>query len=472
MRTLCLIATLWALASTANAAPRRLTLAQAVELALQSDPTLAQAQLQRDRSAVQALRAQLDRVSLKVDGSLQTLFNKANIGGPSLYRCDVGGAAVGASPEQCALFGGVSSLASQQQPENSFGMVNLEATLNVPIFAGFGVESNVRRANKVELASLAEVHQARKDVALAVMRAYWQLRRLGLLLEVQQRSVERLVEAEAVVRGRVGSGLAAPIDHNRAALRRLQATAAIAELTGQEREAAVQLAVALHVSDEVVLADEPNVPEAAPPPLQRLLSEARERRPELNSAQLQLEAQQQSVKIAMSNYYPQLRGFGSFALTNNPFNYVTGARMPRDTLNPFDGVSGNVTVGLLLSINLFDTLNTWTATKDARFEEHRRAQELSRQTRIVDADVRLAHTRLQQLYHRRAPLLEALEVARDNLTILEARYTNGEALVIEYLEGQNDLITAEQQVVDVTAQLQQAWYELEASLGRVVGVDS
>jgi outer membrane protein TolC len=68
-------------------------------------------------------------------------------------------------------------------------------------------------------------------------------------------------------------------------------------------------------------------------------------------------------------------------------------------------------------------------------------------------------------------LAEAREIARDNLAILAARYKNGDALIIEYLDGQNDLLTAEQQVVDVNTQLQQAWLELDASLGRIVGVN-
>jgi outer membrane protein TolC len=70
---------------------------------------------------------------------------------------------------------------------------------------------------------------------------------------------------------------------------------------------------------------------------------------------------------------------------------------------------------------------------------------------------------------RRAPLISAREVARDNLSILEARYKNGDALVIEFLDAQNDLTTAEQQLADATAQLYLSWLELEASLGKVLG---
>src|SRR4051812_41912008 len=80
MRKILLATLLCVAASTAEAAPpRQLTLREAVDLAFKSDPTLSEAHIQRDRSHWQYLRAELDRFSLKVDGSVQELFNKSNI---------------------------------------------------------------------------------------------------------------------------------------------------------------------------------------------------------------------------------------------------------------------------------------------------------------------------------------------------------------------------------------------------------
>jgi len=468
MRRLAVAALLCAASTHAQAATRELTLAQAVELAFKTDPTLAESKIQRERSKWITLRAQLDRVSLKIDGNVQELWQKTNIGGPAAYTCAIGAVTFPANPSDCSAMGGVSTQVSDNQGVGTF---NLQAQLNVPIFAGFRVQSNVDRAKRLEDASVVGIRQARKDTALAVMRAYWSVRRIELLVEVQQRSLERLKEAEAVTDGRVRAGLAPPIDRNRATLRRLQTEASIADLAGQARESAAQLAVALGVDDQLVLLDRPDVPEAAPSPVEELLAEAKGFRPEIATAKLQVAAQHQAVRMAMSNFYPQLNGFGFFQFTNNAFNFVTGARSASDQLNPFSNITGNLTLGVNLSMNFFDTLNTYTAMKDARFEEDRLKEEIRRFARIVDSDVRTAHARILHLYQRRAPLVAALAVAQDNLKILEARYKNGDALVIEYLDGQNDLITAEQQVVDATAQLQQAWLELQASLGRVVGVN-
>jgi outer membrane protein TolC len=78
---------------------------------------------------------------------------------------------------------------------------------------------------------------------------------------------------------------------------------------------------------------------------------------------------------------------------------------------------------------------------------------------------------LIRLYRRRVPLIAARDVAADNLKIVEARYKNGDALIIEYLDAQIDLANAELALADITSQLQLQLYEMQASLGFVVGVD-
>ena len=61
-------------------------------------------------------------------------------------------------------------------------------------------------------------------------------------------------------------------------------------------------------------------------------------------------------------------------------------------------------------------------------------------------------------------------MARDNLTILEARYKNGDALVIEFLDAQIELVNAERQIADVTRSCSWRGIELRGVAGQVVGV--
>ena len=461
-----------ALQATASAeAPRPLTLADAVALAMRVDPIVAEAAIAKDRSKLAVLRAQLDRVSLKIDGSLNEQYSYGNIGGPTAVNCtfsSFGGLTLGLGIDQCARSGGTISVGSVN--DQTLGLFNLKGDLLVPLFAGGRIDATVKRAQRLDDAAQAQIRQSRHDVALATARAYWSVRRLGLLLEVQQSAIARLREAEAVTQARLDAGLAPPIDRNRATLRRLQTEAALADLAGQLREATVTLQVSLGLDDEIVLVDQPTFPDAAPPDVRAMLDDARSGRPELASARLQLQAQRQAVRQVKAGWYPQIGAEVLFQYGNNLFVPGAGFSSLSSSANPFAGLTGELTLGVGMTYNFFDTLHTWTAYKDAQHEERRLAQEERRASRIVESDVRQAHAKVVHLWTQRAPLAAAVDVARDNAAILEARYKNGDALVIEFLDGEVALVDAERALADVTAQLQLAWLELDAALGRTVGV--
>src|SRR5262249_7720417 len=82
MRMMAFIAC--ALLTTPANAARPLPPADAVDLAFRPDPQLAGARIVRDKSRLATLRANLDRISFKVDGTLQEIWNKTNLGGPLL----------------------------------------------------------------------------------------------------------------------------------------------------------------------------------------------------------------------------------------------------------------------------------------------------------------------------------------------------------------------------------------------------
>src|SRR5207237_215652 len=65
-------------------AERRLSLSQAVDLAIAADPLVTESHVQEDRANLGVLRAQLDRFSLKIDAQLTELWAKQNILGPSV----------------------------------------------------------------------------------------------------------------------------------------------------------------------------------------------------------------------------------------------------------------------------------------------------------------------------------------------------------------------------------------------------
>ncbi|HNK44398.1 MAG TPA: TolC family protein [Pseudomonadota bacterium] len=489
-----------ALSSSAIAAPPpaadtvHLSLREAIELGLKADPGVVSAKQSRDRADLAVTRSQLDRFSLRVDAFVNEQYRVSNIAGAAptptcstlapvrsltgsgnlyipLQLLASSGGSLGAPSEADCMASGGAYYAGDSLQSGALGQFSLAANLNVPLFSGFRVTATVERAKLLRDAADASMHQSERQIALDVLRAYWSARRLELQLEVSQQSLARFDEATAAVAARVRNGLAPVIDQNRMESRRQNEVSRRADLDGALLEAKAQLGVLLGVSLASSSLSEPSELPPAPPEsmesVDQLLTQARSQRPELRAAHANLLAQVQAVRIARSTYYPQIGLSGLLQFSNNPYNPLIGARVANSTANPFTNITGSVFLGSTLSLNLFDTLNTYTAVRDAQLEEKRLLAEERRVGRAIEADVRVLHARLLHLYRMREPLLRSRALARDNLSILERRYRSGDVAVLDLIDAATDLVTQEITLANQAATIAQTWGELYLAAGRL-----
>lgn len=468
--------------SSAASAPRRLTLREALELALRNDPAVPSAVAMRERSDVAVLRAQLDRFSLRVDSFLTEQWRASNLGGRapqpycatflpsgrgSLILTDQGDTPSQAECEaQMGQYFQPSTISQSWQ-----GQLNMAANLQVPLFSGFRVTSNVNRARHLRDSSVATVHNTERMVALAALRAYWTVRRLEARQQVSEAAITRYTKSVQVVTARVRAGLAAPGDINRMETRRQSEMANQADLTGSAAEARAQLAVALGLGGTPLVLVEPL--ESLPPPPSRpeevetFFATALRERQDLRAAHLSTLAAADFVRFQLSNYYPQLSLSSLLQFSNNPYDPLVGARSANTTANPFTNITGSIFFGGTLSINLFDTLNTWTGVRDARLEHKRLTVEERRLGRAIESEVRTLHARLLHYYALREPLQRTCDIARDNLEILQQRYRRGDVMILDFIDAQVELLNAELSLTSALTTIAQTWGELYLATGRL-----
>ena len=419
------------------AATRALTLAEATDIALGADPGVARARVGEQRARLLSLRAQLERVHVSVDASVQEIYDR-RLFGPAPPE------GVKAPPSDALL-----------------GLGSVEGRVDVPIFTGFRVTSDIARADLLERAAGLDVTSERRRVAVAVAEAYWSARRLALLEETQRASNERLTESERVVQARVKAGLAAGLDTNRAASRRAQIDVERASLISQRREADVRFASVLGIDDAVVLVDPPPAADAALDDADALVQRALDARPELKAAELRGLAVDEERRAAESAYWPQL-GAGVLAQTgNNPSIPGAGNRAVSSVAIPFADIAGDVQAGVSVSMNLFDTWATEHNVEDAGHRRRLADEDLRALRRAVESDARLAHAKVASLREQRAALAHAREIVADNVRILQGAYERGDVLLTEVLDEQTRLADAERQIVDVDAQQALARVELD-----------
>lgn len=416
--------------SGVGSSTRALTLAEAVDLAVGHDPTIARARVLEDRASLATLRADLDRFSATVDAQLEELW-----------------------------------FASSDGDSIGLGLSSLTARVSVPVFSGFRVESAVARAEHLEAASLHDVEESRRAVAVAVARGYWAVRKLALMREVELRAVERLVSAERTAQARVEAGLVPPIDERRMRARRMSQEAVVASLDGQLAEATTALAVALGVEGSLVPVDAPRVSPLVAVRDEELRTRAHRSRPQLVAALARVEAEREGIVHAESGYYPTLSAYAAADYGNNPALPGAGARAVPSSASPFEGMVADVQLGAVLSINLFDTLRTHTAVEDARYQEQRALREVEQVRRQVDAEVRTARARVQRLIALGRSLEPLAVVAEENVQILQRRYGSGEAQVFEVIDAGLEWVDVERRRTEARAELTLASIELEMSVG-------
>jgi outer membrane protein len=470
-------------AKAAEAQP--LSLREALELALRTDPAISSAMAARDRSNLAVLRAQLDRFSLRIDSFLTEQWRAQNLGGAtppsacatlfpagSLFAPVQLLSPTGESPTQAQC---EAAMGQYLQPDTvssgGLGQFNLSANLQVPIFSGFRVTATVDRARHQRDAASATLRDVHRQVALSALRAYWLVRRVEARQQVSAQAIARYDESVAVVAARVRAGLAPASDINRMETRRQSELVNQADLRGTAAEARAQLAVALGLGGTSLALSESLEVLPAPPAsaeeVESFLDAARRDRPDLRAAHFSTLAAADVIRFQRGNYYPQLSASSLLQFSNNPFNPLIGARSANASANPFTNITGSIFFGGTLSINLFDTLNTWTGVRDAKFEHRRMTEEERRIGRSIESDVRTLHARLLHYYGMREPLLRTREIARDTLDIIERRYKNGDVTILDFIDVQVELLNSEIGLANAASNIAQTWGELYLATGRL-----
>ena len=432
---------LWLLLPASAQAQRRLSLGEAIAIAKSHRSETAQAGIDVERAELGVLRARLERIHLRIDGLASEQLQDINVqltGDTSMNNilCQ-------ASPSSCA------------SESHRYGAT---ADLTVPVWTGFQIEADIARARWLERVTDAQRKGVARSIALDVARAYWGVRRAELLRDVQAEAVRRDQEIEQIVRARVGSGIAPQVDFNRAHVQTLTAQGQLELLSGQVAEAQAQLAAVLQIDDAILLVEDPAAHAPLVPPLAQVVEQARSDRPELVAAQANVVAQAEAVRSARGSYWPQLQLFAHADVANA--NALFSA-LPQEEL------FANFAAGVRLNWNFFDTFTTWATVRDAEYQRARLEEDRQRARFQIDADVKGAHARLSRSVLQRALLEEAGRVARDNLEIIRKRYEAGDALVIELLDAQVQLLGAESNRVDNAVTIAQSEAELLAAEGRL-----
>jgi outer membrane protein len=363
---------------------------------------------------------------------------------------------------------------------------NFRLSLQQHLLQGFGVALNKRNIyianNNRNISTQAFRNQVISTVS-QIQNIYWDLVNAYEDVKVKQRSLSLAEKTESDNRKQVEIGTLAPIEIVRAdsevSTRRQDLI--ISQTNLQLQQALIKNALTRNLSDPllatipVIPTDTMVLPKEEPiTPVQDLVKQAIDRRPDLEQSRIDLVNRDISKKAAKNSLLPAVDLFGFYGASalggdQNPLagcttNCFTTTGFGNTFGSLFDSSAPDKGVGLSINIPI---RNRSAQADQIRSElEFRQAQlRYLQQQNQVGIDVRNAQFALQQNRARVDAAVSGRQLAQESLDAEQKKYTLGASTNILVLQAQRDLAVAESNVVAAMS----AYEKSRVALDQVTG---
>lgn len=332
---------------------------------------------------------------------------------------------------------------------------NFTPTISIvqPIWAGGRISRRQEAAElAVEAAGLQQV-RTRQQVVFDTVEAY-----SGAVLALRYLAVahEALATAEAHVtlaENMRQAGLVVDSDVLQARVRASEAREAVVRARSglAVAKTALNFVIGRDLSAAVALPDDLDETDVAQESLDTLVERALATRPDLRATTTQEQAAGKNIEAERANYMPEV-AFSGFAESNS------------DSM--FGHQSGNWGFLFGANVTIFDG-SARSATLDQGMAQKRQIQQQALLLgRTIALQVTQAFYDVQAAAERIVQAQTAIELARENLRIVENRYREGMSTSVELLDAQTVLTTAQTRVVAARRDLMLGGAALDLAVGR------
>ncbi|HEX6645424.1 MAG TPA: TolC family protein [Gemmatimonadales bacterium] len=405
----------------------RVTLAEAIRLAEQVQPSVVQAQVAVENADARLRTAKAQYLpSLYFNGNTNRSFS----GVPSRVDPNTG-LAVGSTS----------------------GSVSMSLSSSVDLFTGFRRGADTRAARASGEAADASLVDARYQQALTTTGQFFEALSARQLLAVRAASVRRAEEQLKVSINKLAAGSATRSDSLRsrvtlgnAQLQLIQAQSALAS-------AEANLARLIGRTGRVAASDDPSFNER-PPAIDTaaVRSEAEARSPQLQAALASAEAADASYRASRAAYWPTLSLSGNLGFSGS-------SSRDYDLYN-----NRSVSLGLSWPLfNRFQREQTIETQRNALLVAEAQAGEAARR---VSADITAQIAQLEAAAARITITQVSVLAAQEDLRVQQERYRLGASTIVDVLTSQEALDQAEVDAVNARFDYLRARAEIEAIIGR------
>jgi len=303
--------------------------------------------------------------------------------------------------------------------------------------------------------AVAELEVARRGLLSTVVTSYYTLAASESKLATAQHALDEANSFVTLTQQREDARESAHADVLKAQLQQQQRVRDLADARLAATKAHLELGILLYPDPrtpfQTAVSAPPLLPERA-----EVEAAAGKNNAELRSAMASLKASEAGIKSARAAYLPDLA-----------LNYTYGIDAPQFAVNGPDGTRNlGYSASATLDLPLWDWLATEHKVKQSQIRRDAAKVALSAAQRRLIADLAEFYDEAAAARDQLGSLDASAATARESLRLTRLRYESGEGTVLEVVDAQSSLITAENARADGVVRYETALANLQTLTGR------
>ena len=312
---------------------------------------------------------------------------------------------------------------------------SMSLSTTVPLFTGLELPNQYALAKLNFKAAVADLERAKEDISINVASAYLLALLDKELHQVALGQVELSREQLARLTRLAELGKASPAEVAEAKARVAQDEMNAVQADNNYRLALLDLSqlIELETPEGLALprpAAMSDLPVLTPP--DEVYQTALTAKAAVRAAQYRLEGSKHSIRIAQSNYYPQLSLNGSLGTNYYSTLERSFSRQMRDNFSKY--------VGFNLSVPVFNRFSTRNRVRVARLQQEEYALQLDNVKKALYKEIQQAWYTALASESKYTSSRTAAEAGKEAFRLMSEKYDNGKATAVEYNEAKQNLM--------------------------------
>jgi outer membrane protein len=316
---------------------------------------------------------------------------------------------------------------------------------------------NIKEKNASKNWAKSSYQLTRDELVLSVKRAYFDVLKAKMLLEIQKEALKRADEQLKIAETRYELGAASYSDVLKAKVQYGDVELGLisAENTVKLAKSTLNSWMGQDVNAPIDVEENLTVPEFEYS-YENALGEAMKKSPDVKKAEFDLHSARAQLGMARSTFLPYLNFYGSYSWDNADLDEIKYIRR-RDY---------NWTLSAYVSFNIFDNFTKNYNLSYAKASRKSAEENFNQKKRDVALELKQAFLNVQEAEQKIDLTKKKVESAEEDLDLVQEKYNLGSASILELLDAEVSFKEAESDRVEAFYDYNLAIAEFEKAVGK------